>query len=111
MKRSAIQRVILCSVLLSAAPALAQSPNPNIVWGVTAGNAIFHYNASGWTPVTPPPNVTPTQVSAGADGTVWEVNTDGSLYSYTGTNWLVEPGLLTPGLCTESAFRTLVPLG
>jgi len=94
MKRSTIQGIILCSVLLSAGQAPAQSLNPNIVWGVI-GTSIFHYNASGWTLIAPPPNVTPTQVSAGADGTVWEVNTDGSLYSYTGTNWLVEPGLLT----------------
>ena len=80
-----LYKTILSSVILFATQASAQSQTNNIAWGVNSQHQVWHLNASGWNQVSTPAGSTFTQVSAGADGTVWGVDANKNVFSYTGS--------------------------
>jgi hypothetical protein len=59
----------------------------NNVWGVNYTNGIYQWNGSAWTAIASPAGATAKQVSVGPDGTTYLLDTNGNIYTRSGSAW------------------------
>jgi hypothetical protein len=89
-----LHMTLLSSAILFATQASAQLPTSNL-WGVNSQHQIWHLDNAQWNQVQGPIGAVVTQVSAASDGTVWALDQNANIYSYTGSGWQQMPGQYT----------------
>jgi pathogenesis-related protein 1 len=83
--------VAVVVAMLSAAPAMAQSP-ANAVWATDNQNRVYRWDGREFAPV--PGGMNMKQVSVGADGEVWGVDPSDNAHRWTGAGWQAIPASL-----------------
>ena len=89
-----LHMTLFSSAILLATQASAQLPTSNL-WGVNSQHQIWHLDNAQWNQVQGPSGAVVTQASAASDGTVWALDQNANIYSYTGSGWQQMTGQFT----------------